>query len=55
MLYELLEIFALPGCYAAYVGPQRRFETIYLSHLQRSSSLGWLILGDGTDILRYQI
>jgi len=55
MLYDLLEIFTFPVCYAAYVGSQRRFYTIYRSHLQGSSSLDYLILEVGADILRYHI
>jgi hypothetical protein len=49
------KIFALPGCYATYVGSQRRFENVYLSRLQESSILDRLMPEDDTDILRNQI
>jgi len=35
---SVYEIFILLGCYAAYIGSYRRFETTYRSHLQVSSS-----------------
>ena len=36
--HTIFKIFALPGCYAAYIGIYRRFGARNRSHLQESSS-----------------
>jgi hypothetical protein len=35
------EIFALLGCYAAFIDSHQRFETPYLSRIQGSSLIAW--------------